>query len=98
MLSPVRISNNSDNSREPRSLHMEATLNIKWDTLMSGISKLAKDFNQNTRVEEVIQPPYEGANVMLKVNYTWITSNSREPFLRASHNPTVEKYFSRQFD
>ena len=77
---------------------MEAKVNIKYDELASGVSRLAKEGNQRDGANEVLQPPYKGSKAMLKVNGTLIISNLREHLLQASHKPTLEKYHKKRFD
>ena len=98
MASPAKTNNNDNNRREPRPLCVKAKGNIKYNKLESGVSKLTKDGDQCTRVDKVLQPPYEGSKAMLKMNGTWITSNLREHLLHTSHKPTVEKYYNKWFD
>ena len=70
LLSPGRNSNNNNTHTTVRPLQVEAKVNIKCNKLASGVSKLAKDDNQSTRAEDVIQPPYKGSRATSNVNGT----------------------------
>ena len=74
----------------------EALINMACDELASATTDTAKD-SETTPAGPVLEMPYQGSRIMLKIKGVWVVSDTKRELYRAHRTEPMKKYCCEKY-